>query len=102
MAELTEQQVRHVAKLARLDLTDDQVKQFAQQLGGILEYVEKLDELDTDNVEPTVHAAALRNVFRKDQARPGIGVENVLKNAPESDEPFFLVPKVIDQGDTGA
>jgi len=96
MAILTEAEVQHVAKLARLNLSPEQIKLFAGQLGSILEHVEKLNELDTRDVEPTVHAAPLTNVLRDDQDRPGSGVEAILKNAPERDGPFFKVPKVLD------
>jgi aspartyl-tRNA(Asn)/glutamyl-tRNA(Gln) amidotransferase subunit C len=99
MAALTDQQVRHVAKLARLSLTDDQVRQFRHQLTSILAYVEKLNELDTANVEPTAHAAALKNVFREDKSRPGMGIDKVLQNAPDGASPFFRVPKVLDLGE---
>ncbi len=93
---ITEEQVRHVAKLSRLKLTDEQVHQFTRQMGDILEYVKKLNELDTTNVEPTAHAASLRNVFREDKAVPGMGIEKVLQNAPDRDGSFFKVPRVIE------
>ncbi len=89
-------QVRHVAKLSRLKLTDQQLQQYSLQLAAILQYVQKLGELDTDNVEPTAHALPIHNVFRQDQPRPGIGVEKVLANAPQRDGPFFALPKVLD------
>ena len=94
---ITEQQVRHVAKLSRLKLGDDQIQQFTRQLGDVLEYVRKLNELDTSGVAPTAHAVALRNVFREDRAEPGMGVEAVLGNAPDHDGRFFRVPKVLDE-----
>jgi len=94
---ITEQQVRHVAKLSRLKLTDPQIQQFTKQLSSILDYVTKLGELDTTNVEPTAHAAPLKNVLREDRSVPGMGVENVLLNAPDHDGPFFKVPKVLEE-----
>jgi len=97
VATITEEDVRHVAKLARLNLTDQQVEQFTRQLGSILAYVNKLNELDTDEIEPTAHAAALKNVFRADEPQPGIGIDQVLKNCPDHDGSFFRVPKVLDQ-----
>ncbi len=97
---ITEQQVKHVAKLARLNLSDDEIRMFTRQLGEILSYVEKLSELDTSDVEPTAHAAPLKNVFREDKATQGIGIESVLKNAPSRDGNFFTVPKVL--GDSSA
>jgi aspartyl-tRNA(Asn)/glutamyl-tRNA(Gln) amidotransferase subunit C len=93
---ITEDQIRHVAKLSRLKLTDEQIHQFTRQMGGILEYVTKLNELDTTNVEPTAHVASLRNVLREDKAVPGMGIEKVLQNAPDRDGPFFKVPRVIE------
>jgi len=102
MAELIdEQQVRHVAKLARLKLTDEQVRKYTGQLAAILEYVQKLGELNTDDVEPTAHAVPIRNIFRQDQARPGIGADNVLANAPHRDGSFFAVPPVLDDSAGG-
>jgi len=93
---INQQQVRHVAKLSRLKLNDDQIATFTRQLGSILEYVHKLSELDTANVEPTAHAAPLRNIFREDKAAPGLGSEKVLQNAPDTDGPFFKVPRVLE------
>ena len=93
---LDESQVRNVAKLARLKLDDDQIKTYTRQLSSILGYIEKLSELNTDNVEPMAHVAPLRNVLREDVARPGMGVKRVLQNAPDADENFFLVPKVLE------
>jgi len=98
MAPITEHDVRHIAKLAELGLTDAQVRQFTHQLGEILEYVEKLNELDTDTVEPLSHAASIFNVFRDDTARPGLGVGQVLANSKDPESPYFTVPKVLDQG----
>ncbi len=97
---ITEQQVKHVAKLARLNLNDDEIKMFTRQLGDILGYVEKLNELDTEGIEPTAHAAPLKNVLREDKAGAGIGIESVLKNAPARDGNFFTIPKVL--GDSSA
>jgi len=94
---ISEEQVRHVAKLSRLKLTDDQVGQFTRQLSAVLDYVKKLDELDTSNVEPTAHAVPLKNVLREDRAVPGMGVEKVLQTAPDRDGPFFKVPKVLEE-----
>jgi len=94
--EINEAQVRHVAKLSRLKLTDEQVSLYTRQMGNILDYVKKLSELDTEGVEPTAHVAPLRGVFREDKARPGIGADKVLQNAPDSDGEFFKVPRVLE------
>jgi aspartyl-tRNA(Asn)/glutamyl-tRNA(Gln) amidotransferase subunit C len=89
------EQVRHVAKLSRLALSEDQTRRFTPQLESILEYVAKLDEVDMSGVEPMTHALPLHNVLRDDVVEPSLPVEQVLLNAPESDGPFFKVPKVI-------
>lgn len=97
---ITEQQVRHIAKLSRLNCTDDEICQFAGQLGAILEYIAQLDKLDTGDTEPLAHCLAIKNVFRADE--PGVSLSNdeVLANAPQRDGEFFAVPKVL--GDASA
>ncbi len=92
---VTLKDVEHVAKLARLEFTEEEKKMFTRQLNQILEYMEKLNELDTTNVEPLSHVIELSNVFRQDTVRPSYPVEEVLKNAPAKTEKFFKVPKVI-------
>jgi aspartyl-tRNA(Asn)/glutamyl-tRNA(Gln) amidotransferase subunit C len=87
--------VRHVARLARLQLDDAHVTKYTTQLESILGYVAKIDEVNVEGVEPMAHAAALHNVLRDDVAEPGLPREAVLRNAPETDGPFFKVPKVI-------
>jgi aspartyl-tRNA(Asn)/glutamyl-tRNA(Gln) amidotransferase subunit C len=91
-------QVRHVAKLARLELTDQEVAAFSTQLSAILEYVQKLNELDTTGLEPLAHCLAIHNVFREDQVKPSLPPQQVLANAPDRDEQFFRVPKILDDG----
>jgi aspartyl-tRNA(Asn)/glutamyl-tRNA(Gln) amidotransferase subunit C len=93
---IDEKQVRAVAKLSRLDLTDAEVKVFSRQLSAILEYVEKLNELDTTNVEPLAHCLPVSNVFREDKPGESLGVEKTLANAPQRDDEFFKVPKILD------
>jgi aspartyl-tRNA(Asn)/glutamyl-tRNA(Gln) amidotransferase subunit C len=95
---LTEQQVRHVAKLSRLNLSDDEVHHFSEQLSGVLGYVSKLNELDVTGVEPMAHAMDVTNALREDVAEPGLTAGQALANAPATDEPFFKVPKVIGDG----
>jgi aspartyl-tRNA(Asn)/glutamyl-tRNA(Gln) amidotransferase subunit C len=92
---LTEEQVRHVAKLSRLALSDAEVHDFSAQLSRVLEYVSKLGELDLDAVEPMAHALDMTNSLRPDEPAPPLSVEQVLANAPEATPPFFKVPKVI-------
>jgi aspartyl-tRNA(Asn)/glutamyl-tRNA(Gln) amidotransferase subunit C len=92
---ITLDQVRHVAKLSRLALDEPRLEKFSAQLGSILEYVAKISEVDVTGVEPMAHALPIHNVFREDVVEPSLPVEKVLENAPESDGPFFKVPKVI-------
>jgi aspartyl-tRNA(Asn)/glutamyl-tRNA(Gln) amidotransferase subunit C len=89
------EQVRHVAKLARLELTDDQIRKFTPQLESILQYVAKIAEVDVTGVEPMTHALPIHNVFREDLPGPCLPLDDVLKNAPETEGPFFKVPKII-------
>jgi len=89
-------QVRKVAKLSRLELTDQEVQEFTGQLGAILEYVEKMNELDTEIVEPLAHCLPISNVFRQDSIKESLGTEKTLANAPQRDEVFFKVPKILD------
>jgi aspartyl-tRNA(Asn)/glutamyl-tRNA(Gln) amidotransferase subunit C len=94
-AKITIDQVRHVAKLSRLALDEEHLHRFTEQLEGILEYVEKIAQVDLSGVEPMAHALAISNVLREDVAKAGMSLEQVLSNAPETDGPFFKVPKVI-------
>jgi aspartyl-tRNA(Asn)/glutamyl-tRNA(Gln) amidotransferase subunit C len=93
---IDQEQVRKVTKLSRLDLTEQEVQEFTGQLGAILEYVEKMNELDTSNVEPLAHCLPISNVFRQDCVKDSLGTEKVLANAPERDGAFFKVPKILD------
>lgn len=90
------EQVRKVAKLARLDLTEAEVEEFTGQLSAILGYVEKMNELDTEDVEPLAHCLAISNCFRDDVVTESLGTEVTLANAPEKDGDFFKVPKILD------
>lgn len=94
------EQVRHVAKLSRLAIPDDQLPRFTQQLESILEYVEQIKQADVEGVEPMAHAVRLTNVFRDDTPQPALSTQEVLSNAPETDGPFFKVPKVIGEDDS--
>ena len=97
---IDEAQVRKVAKLGRLDLSDKEIADTTIQLSGILEYIEKLNEVDTSNVEPLAHCLPISNVFRADEIKESLGTEKTLANAPQSDKDFFKVPKILD--DTSA
>jgi aspartyl-tRNA(Asn)/glutamyl-tRNA(Gln) amidotransferase subunit C len=92
------EQVRKVAKLSRLELTEADVGEFSGQLNAILEYMEKMNELDTSSVEPLAHCLPVSNVFRQDVATESLGTEKALANAPDKDGDFFKVPKILDDG----
>jgi aspartyl-tRNA(Asn)/glutamyl-tRNA(Gln) amidotransferase subunit C len=86
------EQVEHVAKLARLKLTDDEVQRMAGELSGILEHVERIAELDLDGVEPTSHVVALENVLRPDEPRPSWERDEMLERAPDPAGGAYRVP----------
>lgn len=88
--------VEHVAKLARLNLTEEERETFTGQLNAILKYAEKLNELDTEEVEPTTHVLHLSNVMREDEVRESLSQEKVFRNAPEEEDGQFKVPAVLD------
>ena len=93
---ITRADVEHVAKLARLELTEEETTTFTGQMDAILAYVDKLNELDTTGIVPTAHAVPMENAFREDVATPSIGIDNALANAPSRVEGFFRVPTVIE------
>ena len=88
--------IAYVAHLARLELSDAEKAKLSAQLGGILDYVAKLNEVDVTGIEPTAHAIPLTNVLRKDEPRPSIERERILKNAPETVRDLFIVPKIVE------
>lgn len=92
---VTIKDVEHIAKLARLEFTEDEKQKFTHQLNQILAYVEQLNKLDTSKVEPLSHVIELSNVFRLDVAKPGLSPDEALRNAPAKTDKFFKVPKVI-------
>ena len=94
---VTLKDVEHVANLARLEFSEEEKKTLVNQLNRILEYMEKLNELNTSKVEPLSHVIPLTNVFREDKVKPSLSVSDVLKNAPAKTDKFFKVPKVIEQ-----
>jgi len=98
---ITKQDVEHVARLARLSLTDEEKERYTAQLGQILGYVEKLSRLNTDNVPPTSHVLPMANVWREDKAEPSTAETlgspgDILANAPEREGPLFKVKKIIE------
>ena len=88
--------IDHMAKLARLALTPEEKATFAQQLGNVLHHIEQLAKVDVSGVEPTAHAFALNNVWQEDVARPGLPVEQALRNAPAQRDNMVVVPKVVE------
>ncbi|MCX6152437.1 MAG: Asp-tRNA(Asn)/Glu-tRNA(Gln) amidotransferase subunit GatC [Ignavibacteriales bacterium] len=92
---VTRKDVEHIAELARLNFKEDELENFTHQLNQILDYMEKLNELDTENIEPLSHPVEVSNVFREDELIQSIPTEEALKNAPDKDDQFFKVPKVI-------
>ena len=91
---ISEEQVRHVARLARLGLSDEEVERFRGQLSAILDAVGKVGELDLADVEPTSHPLDLVNVFGEDEPAPSLPLEDALANAPDPEDGFFGVPAV--------
>ncbi|MBK8270753.1 MAG: Asp-tRNA(Asn)/Glu-tRNA(Gln) amidotransferase subunit GatC [Planctomycetes bacterium] len=96
---IDERQVRHIAHLARLRLSDEEIARLGSQLSDVVLYVEKLNEVATEGVEPTAHPLAVCNVLREDVVKPSLGVDAVFENAPDAAAPYFKVPKVLDQMD---
>jgi len=92
---ITKDQVLYVADLARLDLDDASIDKFAGQIGTILDYVDKLNEVDTEGIRPTSHAISLTNAFREDEPNEHLDPDKALANAPEKEEGNFVVPKVV-------
>lgn len=93
---ITEENVRHVAKLARLAVSDEEVARLAPQLSDIIGYAEQLQAVDMTGVEPTSHSFALVNVLRRDESRPSLPRERALANAPDSDGEQVRVPAVLE------
>jgi aspartyl-tRNA(Asn)/glutamyl-tRNA(Gln) amidotransferase subunit C len=93
---LSREDVRHVARLARLDFSDEEEARMAEEMSQILDYVEKLDELDTSGVPPMSHVLDVTNVYREDEVEERIDREQALEPAPEAEQGYFVVPKVVD------
>lgn len=96
MADISKEQVKHVAHLARLAVTEDEVEKMADELSAIIKYAEQLNELDTEGVEPTTHVLDMKNVMRKDEPREWITQEEALKNAPDKQDGLFRVPSILE------
>jgi aspartyl-tRNA(Asn)/glutamyl-tRNA(Gln) amidotransferase subunit C len=93
---ISKQEVEHVAKLARLELSEQEKVKLTDQLSNILTYVETLNSLDTKGVEPTSHVLDIKNVVRDDVAVPGLTQEQALANAPDKAAGHYKVPKIIE------
>ncbi|MEW6586596.1 MAG: Asp-tRNA(Asn)/Glu-tRNA(Gln) amidotransferase subunit GatC [Nitrospirota bacterium] len=93
---ITKEEIEHIGVLARLALSDEEKEKFGSQLSNVLEYVEKLNELNTDNVEPTSHVLSLSNIMREDTPRDSLPWEEALRNAPAHADKFYRVPKIIE------
>ena len=91
-------EVEHVAALARLRLSEEEIAKFTGQLDEILTYFEKLSTLDTSDVEPTAHVIEINNAFRDDKARASYPADEILENAPEREDRYFRVPRIVDAG----
>ncbi len=92
---ITRKEVEHVAHLARLSLSEEELGTMTSQLDNILSYVDKLGELDTENIKATTHAFSVSNAFREDNAVQSLAQEEALANAPEQNGESFVVPKII-------
>ncbi len=92
---ITPQEVSHVADLARLHMSQEEIEAMARQLDDILTYVAKLNELDTEAIVPTTHAISIVNAFREDEMKPSLVREKALANAPQQNGESFVVPRVI-------
>jgi len=88
--------IEHIVMLARLELTREERELFSKQLGNIIEYMDKLNELDTATVNPTAHVLPMKNVFREDVLKPSLPKEKALQNAPSRTDDFYRVPKIIE------
>lgn len=96
MAKITRAEVEQVARLARLELTDDEQERMTAQLDAILGYIDKLNALDTSAVEPTTTVIPMVSVMREDRVRPSLTQEDALENAPDREDVFFRVPRIIE------
>ena len=92
---ISKKEVLHVANLARLDLDDDEIERFSKQIGTVLEYIDALNQVDTSDVTSTFNATFITNAFREDSDAGHMDRDQILSNAPDRDDEFFLVPKVI-------
>ena len=93
---ITRQDVENVALLSRLEFSDAELDRFTGQMDAILEYAQVLNQVDVEGVEPTAHVLPLKNVMRKDECKPSLSRDLALSNAPEHEDGYFKVPKIIE------
>ena len=93
---VTIKEVKKIAKLAKLEFADEEIEKFTYQMNEILDYMQKLNEINTDNVEPLYHIIEPGNVLRDDEAKPSCEREEMLKNAPIKSDGFIIVPRIIE------
>lgn len=93
---ISKEMVKHIAMLSRLEFQENEIELYGEQLSRILDYVDKLNEVNTEGVEPTSHVLSLNNVFREDIVKSSLSREEALRNAPDSTDKFFRVPKIIE------
>jgi aspartyl-tRNA(Asn)/glutamyl-tRNA(Gln) amidotransferase subunit C len=93
---ITVEDVKHIARLSRLSMSDSEIEIFSGQLSSIIEYVEQLNSLDTGNIEPISHLIPLKNVMRDDILLGSLDRESALQNAPDATDKFYRVPKIIE------
>jgi aspartyl-tRNA(Asn)/glutamyl-tRNA(Gln) amidotransferase subunit C len=93
---ITREQVEHVANLARLNLTEEEKERLTSEMESIIAFADKLNELDTSEVEPTAHAIPIQNVFREDVVEPSYDREKILQNAPSQENGCFKVPNIVE------
>lgn len=96
MARITKDQVKHVAHLARLSVTEEEVELFTEQLDAIIGFSEQLNELDTEGIEPTTHVLDVKNVLREDVVKQSLDQSDVLKNAPDQQDGQVKVPSILE------
>ena len=93
--QLTKKDVEHIAWLAHIELSEEEKALFTEQFNDILDYFKKIDEVDTEGVEPTYHVLDLENVSRRDKTEPSLPVEEALRNAPKKEKKFIKAPRIV-------
>lgn len=96
MSRISIEEVKHVAHLARLSITEEEAEMFTEQLDSIISFAEELNEVDTENVEPTTHVLKMKNIMREDKPDKGLSLEEVAKNAPDHKDGYIRVPSILE------